>query len=100
MSKYKDELELVETERDGLAVIVEDKQTVEQNESSATVPVDNNHSVYTEKLDQLEAENDELANVVEILQGELRDALKDNLQYEVCLLRVIVELRVNICFLE
>lgn len=87
LSKYKEDLELVEGERDGLAIIVEEKQSIEQKEVGTNVAVDNNQSVYTEKLDQIERENDELAEVVEQLQGELTDALRDNLQFEVCLLK-------------
>lgn len=85
--KYKDELDLVESERDNLEVMVEElkKQHIEDGQINLNVTVDNNVSLNAEKVNLLEAENDELADVVDRLKGELTDALKTKIDCEVCL---------------
>ncbi|XP_037031351.1 protein Spindly isoform X2 [Bradysia coprophila] len=80
----KDELERVESVRDELDAMVADLKRGggEEKQIIATVPVDNNQSIYTEKITELEVENDDLAEAVESLKAELTDALKTNLQSE------------------
>lgn len=82
---YKDELELIENARDDLeAKVLElEKDSGEEKAVGASVPEDNNQSLYAEKLSHLESENDELAEAVEQLQAELTEALKLNVQSEV-----------------
>lgn len=89
LSVCKDDLETVESERDNLERMLEDvKRLYEEKKQNCTdIPVDNNQSsVYIEKVTELETENDALAEVVESLKQELTEALKSNLQFEVCLI--------------
>ncbi|KAG4070780.1 hypothetical protein HA402_011006 [Bradysia odoriphaga] len=80
----KDELERVESARDELEAMVADLKRGggEEKQIVAKVPVDNNQSIYAEKITELEVENDDLAEAVESLKEELTDALKTNLQSE------------------
>lgn len=83
---YKNDLETLESARDNLEVMVDDlrKESEEEKQiSRANAPVDNNQSLYAEKISLLEIENDELAEAVEHLKAELTEALKMNLQCDV-----------------
>lgn len=81
----KNELESVESDRDNVEVMLENirKEGVEEKVILPTVPVDSNHSSITEKIVELEMENDELANALDGLKVELTEALKMNVQLEV-----------------
>lgn len=81
----KDELERVESARDELEAMLADlqKESCDDKQIVPNVPVNNNQSMYAEKITELEVENDDLAEVVENLKEELTEALKLNLQSEV-----------------
>lgn len=101
MLAYKNDLETLESARDNLEVMVVDLRKECEDEKqicSANVPVDNNQSIYSEKISLLEVENDELAEAVEHLKAELTEALKMNLQCDVHLPRIESCFRAKISF--
>lgn len=85
VSVYKNDLEVLESARDTLELMLEDlkRENGEEKQVSANVPVDTNQSIFCEKITLLEVENDELADAVEHLKAELTEALKMNVQCEV-----------------
>ncbi len=87
MLTYKNDLELAESARDNLEAMLDDLKKEGAEEKQQIVPshaVDHNQSIYAEKVTELEIENDDLAAAVEMLKDELTEALKLNLQSEVC----------------